>query len=186
MLVTLKNVNKKYNDKVLLNNVNLSIEDNDKIGILGINGAGKSTLLKIIVGESEVDSGTIFYRRELKISYMPQNPKYDPHHTILDEVLYQLKEVTDFEAKSMLNKLGLTDHGKYCKNLSGGELRRLSLAMTLLKKADLLLLDEPTNHLDVWMISWLEEFLIKSNKYLLCTTVVPSFSIEIISLTVSF
>ena len=170
MLVTLKNVCKKYNDKTLLNNINFSIEENDKIGILGINGAGKSTLLKTLIGEAEVDSGTIFYKKELKISYMPQNPKYNPHNTVLQEVLAQIKEVTDFEAKSMLNKLGLTNHDNYCKNLSGGELRRLSLAVTLLRKADLLLLDEPTNHLDVWMISWLEEFLIKSNKAICLVT----------------
>lgn len=170
MLVTLKDVNKKYIDKVLLNNVNLSIEENDKIGILGINGAGKSTLLKILVGEAEIDSGTIYYKKDLKISYMPQNPIYNSHNTILEEVLHQLKEVTDFEAKSMLNKLGLDDYNKYCLNLSGGELRRLSLAITLLKKADMLLLDEPTNHLDVWMISWLEEFLIKSNKVVVLVT----------------
>ena len=121
----------EFIDKVLLNNVNLSIEENDKIGILGINGAGKSTLLKILVGEAEIDSGTIYYKKDLKISYMPQNPIYNSHHTILEEVLYQLKEVTDFEAKSMLNKLGLNNHDKYCLNLSK-ELFTLEVLISIL------------------------------------------------------
>ena len=68
MLVTLKDASKKYIDKIILDNVNLSIEENDKIGILGVNGIGKSTLLKVIVGESELDSGTIYYKKNIKIN----------------------------------------------------------------------------------------------------------------------
>ena len=170
MLVTLKDASKKYIDKIILDNISFSIEENEKIGILGINGIGKSTLLKVIVGESELDSGTIYYKKNIKISYMPQNPKFLDNHTILDAALSSLKDVTEYEIKSILNKVGLSDFARRCGNLSGGELRRLSLAITLLKKADLLLLDEPTDHLDVWMINWLEEFLIKSNKAILLVT----------------
>ncbi len=170
MLVTLKDASKKYIDKIILDNVNLSIEENDKIGILGVNGIGKSTLLKVIVGESELDSGTIYYKKNIKISYMPQNPKFLDNLTIIDAALKSLEDVTEYEIKSILNKVGLSDFNRKCGNLSGGELRRLSLAITLLKKADLILLDEPTNHLDVWMINWLEEFLIKSNKAILLVT----------------
>ena len=170
MLVTLKDASKKYIDKIILDNVNLSIEENDKIGILGVNGIGKSTLLKVIVGESELDSGTIFYKKNIKISYMPQNPKFFDNYSIVEAALDALEDVTEFEVKSILNKVGLSDFSRRCKNLSGGELRRLSLAITLLKKADLMLLDEPTNHLDVWMINWLEEYLIKSNKAILLVT----------------
>lgn len=170
MLVTLKDASKKYIDKIILDNINLSIEDSDKIGILGVNGIGKSTLLKVIVGESELDSGTIFYKKNIKISYMPQNPRFLDNSTVVEAAMSSLEDVTEFEVKSILNKVGLNDFTRRCINLSGGELRRLSLAITLLKKADLMLLDEPTNHLDVWMINWLEEYLIKSNKAILLVT----------------
>lgn len=170
MLVSLNGVNKKYIDKVILNDVSFAIEEQDKIGIIGVNGTGKSTLLNIIMGINEEDSGKIYYKKDLKISYMQQFPNYNLDETILNTILNEDKEILEYDAKAMLNKMGLSDYNQICRNLSGGELRRLSLAITLLKPADLLMLDEPTNHLDIWMINWLEDFLIKYNRALILVT----------------
>ncbi len=169
MLVTLKEISKKYNDKNLLDNVSFSIETGEKIGLLGVNGCGKSTLLKIIAKDAEQDKGIIYYQKELKISYMPQEETFDPNLSIFENMIKEVK-TDDYKINSILKKVGLNDSSILCKNLSGGELKRMSLAITLIKEADLYLLDEPTNHLDIWMISWLEDYLIKMNKSLLLVT----------------
>lgn len=170
MLVTFNDVTIKYVDKVVLNKASFTINDTDKIGIVGINGTGKSTLLKAIVDNIPINDGIIYKKSGIKISYLPQEPSFDDNKTILDEAIKLSGVENDFEAKSMLSKLGLDDFYKEIKYLSGGEKRRLSLAITLLKPCELLMLDEPTNHLDIMMINWLEKFLIKWNKALLLVT----------------
>ncbi len=170
MLVTFNDVTINYVDKNILNKASFTINETDKIGIVGINGTGKSTMLKAIVDEVPLNSGIIYKKSGLKISYLPQEPKFNENNIILDEALKLSQVENDFEAKSMLSKLGLDDFYKEIKYLSGGEKRRLSLAITLLKPCELLMLDEPTNHLDIWMINWLEKFLIKWNKALLLVT----------------
>lgn len=170
MLVTFNDVTIKYVDKVVLNKASFTINDTDKIGIVGINGTGKSTLLKAIVDNIPINDGIIYKKSGIKISYLPQEPSFDDNKTILDVAIKLSGVENDFEAKSMLSKLGLDDFYKEIKYLSGGEKRRLSLAITLLKPCELLMLDEPTNHLDIMMINWLEKFLIKWNKALLLVT----------------
>ena len=170
MLVTFNDVSIKYVDKVILNNASFTINENDKIGVVGINGTGKSTLLKLIIGEVEKDSGTIFRKSNLQISYLPQSPLFENENTIF-QVAKKLSCIDkDYEIKSMLSKFGLDEYDKKIMFLSGGEKRRLSLAIALLKPCELLILDEPTNHLDIWMINWLEKFLLKWNKGLLLVT----------------
>lgn len=170
MLVTFNNVTIKYVDKMILNNASFTINDTDKIGVVGVNGTGKSTLLKAIVDSVPLNDGIIYKKSGIRISYLPQEPVFNEESTILDEAIKLSNVENDFEAKSMLSKLGLDDFYKQIKYLSGGEKRRLSLAITLLKPCDLLMLDEPTNHLDIWMINWLEKILIKWNKALLLVT----------------
>ena len=169
MLINAFNITIKYLDKTLFKDASFVINDTDKIGLLGINGAGKSTLLKAIIGEAELDSGIISRRKDLKIGYLPQDSVFDELDTILEAFNKQIK-VEEFVAKSMLSKMGLTDTSKIIKTLSGGEKKRLSLAVALCEDVDLLILDEPTNHLDIWMINWLEKFLIKYNRGLLLVT----------------
>ena len=172
MLITFNNVSFKYIDKVLLNNVNFTINETDKIGLLGVNGVGKSTLLKLLVSELEPTSGIIYKKNNIKIAYLPQETNFVLENTILEEIqrITKTKEDEAFNMKSILNKLGLDDHSRIIKELSGGEKKRLALACTLITPADLIILDEPTNHLDIWMINWLEKFLVKFNKAVLLVT----------------
>lgn len=172
MLVTFNNVSFKYVDKVLLNKVNFTINETDKIGLLGINGTGKSTLLKLIVGKLDANEGIIYKKNNIKIAYLAQDEAFILENTILEEIarLTKTKDDEAYNMKSILNKLGLSNHERKIKELSGGEKKRLALACTLITPSDLIILDEPTNHLDIWMINWLEKYLIKFNKAVLLVT----------------
>ena len=169
MLINAFNISIKYLDKVLFKDASFVINDTDKIGLLGINGAGKSTLIKAILGEAELDSGIISRKKDLKIGYLPQESNFNELDTIF-EAFNKCVKVEEFVAKSMLSKMGLGDYNRIVSTLSGGEKKRLGLAIALCEDVDLLILDEPTNHLDIWMINWLEKFLIKYNRGLLLVT----------------
>lgn len=169
MLVNAFNITIKYLDKTLFKDASFVINDTDKIGLLGINGAGKSTLIKAIIGEVELDSGIISKKKDLKIGYLPQESVFNELDTVL-EAFNKCVKVEEFVSKSMLSKMGLSDYNRIISTLSGGEKKRLGLAIALCEDVDLLILDEPTNHLDIWMINWLEKFLIKYNRGLLLVT----------------
>ena len=169
MLVNAFNITIKYLDKTLFKDASFVINDTDKIGLLGINGAGKSTLIKAIIGEVELDSGIISKKKDLKIGYLPQESVFNELDTVL-EAFNKCVKVEEFVSKSMLSKVGLSDYNRIISTLSGGEKKRLGLAIALCEDVDLLILDEPTNHLDIWMINWLEKFLIKYNRGLLLVT----------------
>ncbi len=173
MVISFDNVSFKYIEKMLLDHVSFSITDADKIGIVGVNGTGKSTLLKLILGEEKPISGAILQSGGIRINYLPQNPMFEEDVSLLNLVLEgSTKEHTieEYEAKSILNKLGFTEYTLTTKYLSGGQKKRLALAKALLTYCDFLLLDEPTNHLDNEMILWLEKYLIKFKKGLLMVT----------------
>ena len=173
MAISFDNVSFKYIEKMLLDHVSFSITDADKIGIVGVNGTGKSTLLKLILGEEKPISGAILQSGGIRINYLPQNPMFEEDVSLLNHVLEgSTKEhpIEEYEAKSILNKLGFTEYTLTTKYLSGGQKKRLALAKALLTYCDFLLLDEPTNHLDNEMILWLEKYLIKFKKGLLMVT----------------
>lgn len=155
---------KSYTDRILFNNVNFSIEEGEKIGVIGVNGTGKSTLLKIVAGLEDTELGTVTKGNQVYIRYLAQNPVFQEEITVLQAVLEdntnkENEWSIESEAKSMLNKLGITDHSALIKHMSGGQKKRIALASTLLATADILILDEPTNHLDNEMSEWLEEYL---------------------------
>lgn len=170
MIVTCNQVCTSYLDKPILKDLSFTINEKDKIGIVGINGIGKSTLLKTILGDIELDSGIIYKKKDLKVAYLPQNPEFNENATILEEATRLTKDQSEYGVTSSLNKMGLFEHDKLVKHLSGGEKKRLGIAVILVTQCDLLLLDEPTNHLDIWMINFLEKFLIKFSKALVLVT----------------
>lgn len=168
MVITFDNVSFKYVDKPILDNVSFSLTDTDKIGIVGVNGAGKSTLLSLIMEDLNPNSGHIIKSGKMNINYLPQNQVFPKNKTI-DEIMSEFESV-EYERNTILNKLKLFDHSMVIENMSGGEKKRLSLAIALLKKSDILILDEPTNHLDNDMIEWLEKYLKNLNKGLVLVT----------------
>ena len=172
MILSAQNIKKQFNDKVVLNDVSLSIDSQEKIALIGVNGTGKSTLLKILAGAEE-GSGDIIKNRECKIHYLSQNPVFEKE-TVWEEIQYKnLKNkypVEEYELKSILTKLGIVDMQQKISSMSGGQQKRLSLAIALMTKCDLLLLDEPTNHLDNDMIAWLENTLIRTKSAILMVT----------------
>ncbi|MBQ7797016.1 MAG: ABC-F family ATP-binding cassette domain-containing protein [Lachnospiraceae bacterium] len=174
-LVTAEHLTKSYTERLLFNDTDFSINEGDKIGLIGVNGTGKSTLLKLVAGLEEPDSGTIVRGRNLAIRYLSQNPTFVEGETVLESIIRENDghdHVWDFEsqAKSMLNKLGITDHNEVVDHLSGGQKKRVALASVLLSTADLLILDEPTNHLDSEMAEWLEDYLKRFKGALLMIT----------------
>lgn len=163
-LLTAEHLSHSFHDKILFDDVEFHLHSNDKVGIIGINGTGKTTLLKILSGILEPDAGTVIRGNCLKISYLPQNPEFSNAHTVLQSITQTVQNGADIwdtetEAKTMLDKLGITDCNQPVMELSGGERKRVALIRTLLSHADILVLDEPTNHLDSGMANWLEDFL---------------------------
>ncbi|MEE0442537.1 MAG: ABC-F family ATP-binding cassette domain-containing protein [Thomasclavelia sp.] len=171
MLISVKNLSKTNGIKKIVDEVSFSIEENDKVALIGINGTGKSTLLKILANQ-ETYQGEIIQKKDITISYLPQNPDFNENNTVIEQVCDTIDQskVNEYEIKAMLNKLGITNHQQLIKQLSGGQQKRVALAITLLKPCDLLILDEPTNHLDNEMIEYLEKYLIKFNKAIFMVT----------------
>lgn len=174
-LLTIKNFSKAITDKVLFTNTDFSINESEKIGVIGVNGTGKSTLLKIISGIIETDEGEVIKANKAKIKYLPQNPEFPEGITIYDYVISLNKNEhnswnVEGEAKNILNILGFDDYEQVVDKLSGGQRKRVALAATLLSDCDILVLDEPTNHLDSYMSAWLEEYLKKSKAALVMVT----------------
>lgn len=163
-LLTIKNLTKEYTDRKLFDGVDFSLEEGEKVGIVGINGTGKSTLLKIIAGLETADSGEYIKGKNVVINYLSQNPEFKNNETIINYVIHANKSRDEYygiegEAKQVLNKLGFDNVDIPIDNLSGGQKKKVALAGALLSKNELLILDEPTNHLDYQMIEWLEEWL---------------------------
>ena len=165
ILLSANNISKTYMERKVLDDVSFFLNDGDKVGIVGINGTGKSTLLKILAGAEYPDDGTITRTNGIRISYLPQIPEFEDHGSILEQVLAHLPadlmESKEFEAKSILDKMGITDYNKDISTLSGGEKRRAGIAAALIQPSDVLLLDEPTNHIDNETAQLLEDLLMK-------------------------
>ena len=151
-VINVEHISKLYGDKMVLEDLSCSVDEGDKIGIIGINGTGKSTLLRIIAGEEEADEGKIIFSNGMTIGWMGQNPEFDEESSILKYVCEGKKMEDDYgyesDAKAMLTVLELENYGEKIKNLSGGQKKRAALCKVLLQKPDILILDEPMNGLD--------------------------------------
>ena len=174
-LVTIEHLTKSYTERLLFDDTSFSINEGEKVGLIGINGTGKSTLLKIVAGLEEADSGSIARSRNLTIRYLPQNPGFCEGDTILESIVRDNEGqavIWDMEsqAKNLLTRMGIYDFDAKVETLSGGQRKRVALVSTLMSDADLLILDEPTNHLDSDMADWLEDYLKKFRKALLMIT----------------
>ena len=161
-ILNIEHVSKLYGDKWIFDDISCGIQEGEKVGIIGINGTGKTTLLRIISGEEEPDRGQVIRQNGLKLAVLSQNSDFPAEETVLSYAASAIRQEewdADNEAKSMLNTLGITEHGAKLGSLSGGQKKRAALARTLLVPSDVLILDEPTNHLDEDMIRWLEQYL---------------------------
>ena len=160
VLLTAKHIKKSFSEKQLLEDVELSINEGDKIGLVGVNGSGKSTLLQIIAGVMEAEDGEIIRNHVLRTGYLPQNPPYDPENTVLEQALADVKgNAEEYRVKTLLTRVGMGEFDKKMCELSGGQRKRVALAAVLCSDTNLLILDEPTNHMDNQIIEWLEEQL---------------------------
>lgn len=157
---------KKMNDRVLFQDVTFSIQEQEKVALIGTNGSGKSTLLKILAQEETIDGGRILTKNGLKVHLLRQNPVFT-QTTVWQEIIQYQKQCPTYQVKSILTKLGFSEFDLPISTLSGGQKKRLALAIVLMEPCDLLLLDEPTNHLDEEMIEWLEKEL-KQTKSAVC------------------
>ena len=158
---------KSVGDKVLFRNLSFGIAEGQRVALVARNGAGKSTLLDILTGNGEADSGTITFRKDLRVGYLPQRPYFDKDMSVAD-VCAQHKDGA--EMRRVLTQLKITDLGQNVHTLSGGQQKRVALAVVLADLPDLLLLDEPTNHLDLDMVEWLEKRLQRAGVTLLMVT----------------
>ena len=171
----IENLTKSFGDLVLLENTSLGVAEGQRIGLIAKNGSGKTTLLNIIAGKEGYDSGTISFRRDLRVGYLEQDPQYPEGLTVLeacfhhgnstvelikeyercmeteghpglDEILVRMDHEKAWEyeqkAKQILSQLKIRNFDQQVKHLSGGQLKRVALANTLITEPDLLILDE--------------------------------------------
>ena len=166
-----QNLTKTFGALTLFENISFSVSEGQRIGLIAKNGMGKSTLLSIITGHEGYDSGEIIFRRDLKVGYLEQSPRFDPEESVLDACFnHHGDDEKVLRAKQVLTQLKIQDLTQPMGQLSGGQQKRVALANVLLTDPDMLLLDEPTNHLDLDMIEWLESYLSHGNKTLLMVT----------------
>jgi len=186
-LLTLTDAQLAYGHVALLDHADFSLEESERVGLIGRNGAGKSSLLKILAGMERPDDGSLQKRQDLRIAYVAQEPALDPQATVFDSVAESLAPVralidaysagtgnldamqAEIEAQEgwtwrqrvdeTLQRLNLPADG-IVGTLSGGTRKRVALAQALVTRPEVLLLDEPTNHLDLDAIHWLEQLLI--------------------------
>ncbi|MEW6704431.1 MAG: ATP-binding cassette domain-containing protein [Pseudomonadota bacterium] len=188
-LVTLSNAHLAYGHVPLLDGAGFSLEAGERVGLIGRNGAGKSSLLKILAGLERPDDGLLQLQQGLRRFYVPQEPQFEPGHTVFEAVSEGVAEARDLRARyeahaagedldalqtriealngwtweqrveETLHRLNL-DAGAQVDALSGGTKKRVALAQALVAAPEVLLLDEPTNHLDLDAIEWLQALLI--------------------------
>ncbi len=174
MLLSAEKISKNYSERMLLSEVSLYLNEGDKVGIIGVNGTGKSTFLRIIAGVEFADGGAISKNPGVRIAYLPQNPIFDDALSVMEQVFMGTsaheQELAEYEAKAILNKLGITEYDQPIAQLSGGQKKRVAMASALIRPCELLILDEPTNHLDNDMVRWLEDYLIKYRGAILMVT----------------
>ena len=164
-----ENLRYAVGDKTLFHDISFGIAEGQHVGLIAQNGTGKTSLLNILAGREQPESGSIIFRRDLRVAYLEQTPSYPTDMTVMEACLWHCKEEPR-RIQEYLTKLHIVDHGQRISQLSGGQLKRVALANVLCQEPDLLILDEPTNHLDLQMIEWLESYLSRSYMTVLMVT----------------
>lgn len=174
-ILTIENLTHSYSERKLFDDTSFSLEEGEKVGIIGINGTGKSTLLNIIAGNIVPDEGKVTIANKVIIEMLSQHPSFDDNETVIHYVMTDVPKDEDMfaveaEAKAMLQTFGLTDYDELTCHMSGGQRKKIALVRALLSGADILILDEPTNHLDNEMSTWLENYLKDYKKSVIMVT----------------
>ncbi len=158
-LVSFNGISKSYGSKSLFCGVDLKIQKNDRIALIGDNGCGKTTLVKLLLEQEKPDKGDMSFGNSLRIAYMPQSIEFESAEASVLESLRYLLEINEEKARNILAKFGFKgmDVFKKTGDLSGGEKSRLKLCMLMQRESNLLVMDEPTNHLDISSREWIEE-----------------------------
>ena len=166
-----QNLTKRFGAEVLFDNISFSIAEGQKVGLVARNGTGKSTLMSVLMDKEGHESGDIIYRRDLKVGYLEQSPKFDPEERVLEACFNHEDDPEKvLKAKQILTQLHITNMDQPMGQLSGGQQKRVALANVLIDEPDFLMLDEPTNHLDLEMIEWLDGYLNRGNKTIFMVT----------------
>ena len=166
-----QNLTKRFGAQVLFNDISFSVAEGQKVGLVARNGTGKSTLMSVLMGKEGYESGSIIYRRDLKLGYLEQTPQFDPNDSVLDACFnHEGDPAKILKAKQILTQLHIDNMDQPMGQLSGGQQKRVALANVLIDDPDFLMLDEPTNHLDLEMIEWLEGYLNRGNKTIFMVT----------------
>lgn len=174
-ILTIENLTHSYSERKLFDDTSFSLEEGEKVGIIGINGTGKSTLLNIIAGNIVPDEGKVTIANKVIIEMLSQHPSFDDNETVIHYVMTDVPKDEDMfaveaEAKAMLQTFGLADYDELTCHMSGGQRKKIALVRALLSGADILILDEPTNHLDNEMSTWLENYLKDYKKSVIMVT----------------
>lgn len=172
MLISCRDLTKTFWDQALFEGISVTVEVEDRIGIVGPNGSGKSTLLRILAGLEEPDQGERIGRKDLRVAFVDQDPGFDEGQTVTEVLMGSVaaappdpsEDETDHAVRVSitLSKLGFRDPDQRVETLSGGWGKRLAIGRAVILEPDVLLLDEPTNHLDLESILWLESFLLSA------------------------
>lgn len=166
-----QNLTKRFGAQVLFENISFSIAEGQKVGLVARNGTGKSTLMSVLMNKEGYESGSIIYRRDLKLGFLEQSPQFDPEESVLDACFNHEGDPDKvLKARQILTQLHITNLEQPMGQLSGGQQKRVALANVLITEPDFLMLDEPTNHLDLEMIEWLEGYLNRGNKTIFMVT----------------
>ena len=166
-----QNLTKRFGAQVLFENISFSIAEGQKVGLVARNGTGKSTLMSVLMYKEGYESGSIIYRRDLKLGFLEQSPQFDPEESVLDACFNHKDDPEKvLKARQILTQLHITNLEQPMGQLSGGQQKRVALANVLITEPDFLMLDEPTNHLDLEMIEWLEGYLNRGNKTIFMVT----------------
>ena len=166
-----QNLTKRFGAQVLFENISFSIAEGQKVGLVARNGTGKSTLMSVLMDKEGYESGSIIYRRDLKLGFLEQSPQFDPEESVLDACFNHEDDPEKvLKARQILTQLHITNLEQPMGQLSGGQQKRVALANVLITEPDFLMLDEPTNHLDLEMIEWLEGYLNRGNKTIFMVT----------------